>query len=190
MPTDYTKFTTDELQSELEAIAGDAQARFGSSSATQLNWKPAATRWSIAQCLDHLIVINGEYEPIFEAIVAGRKKSRLLERIPGLPGWMGRMMVRSLSPGAPRKLQAPKTAVPAASGIDPQIVTRFVAHQRELQSRLRQMEAFDPARTIITSPFLALIPYSLLDTFRILVAHERRHLEQALRVMDDPRFPA
>ena len=47
----------------------------------------------------------------------------------------------------------------------------------------------DPIKTIITSPLLALVTYSLDDTFMILTHHCRRHFNQAERVTESDRFP-
>jgi hypothetical protein len=43
--------------------------------------------------------------------------------------------------------------------------------------------------TIMTSPFLKAITYSVLDGCRLIVAHDHRHFEQARRVMQSPGFP-
>jgi hypothetical protein len=43
--------------------------------------------------------------------------------------------------------------------------------------------------SIITSVVSPVVTYSLLDAYRILVAHERRHFQQAERVMQMPGFP-
>jgi hypothetical protein len=44
-------------------------------------------------------------------------------------------------------------------------------------------------RTVVTSPVTAVATYSLLDAYRIVVAHERKHFEQARRVTCVPGFP-
>lgn len=44
-------------------------------------------------------------------------------------------------------------------------------------------------RTIITSPALNFVTYSLMDAYRILVVHERRHFQQARRVIEESGFP-
>jgi hypothetical protein len=54
---------------------------------------------------------------------------------------------------------------------------------------MRSLENKDPAETIITSPFASVVVYSLLDAFRLIVAHERRHFAQAQRVMETAGFP-
>jgi hypothetical protein len=102
----------------------------------------------------------------------------------------GRIMIQSLSPDSGRTFKAPRTAQPASSDVAPDIVGRFVTHQRELAERMKSLEPKNPSRTIITSPFARPIVYSLLDAFRLIVAHERRHLLQAQRVTTAVAFPA
>jgi hypothetical protein len=187
---DYQKLTLPQVYDEAEAIAGDAKALFGHLNREQLNWKPAADSWSVAQCLDHLITINREYYPVFDRILKGEHRRTLLHRLPLLSAMFGRLMVKALSPNSSQKLKAPATARPSSSSIDQQIVEHFITQQRETLGRMRSLENRDPAETIITSPFASVVVYSLLDAFRIVVAHERRHFAQAQRVMDTDGFPA
>ena len=39
------------------------------------------------------------------------------------------------------------------------------------------------------SPFVSQITYSVLDGYRLIAAHQRRHFEQAERVTRHPDFP-
>ena len=41
----------------------------------------------------------------------------------------------------------------------------------------------------MASPFVGIVTYSVLDGWRLMVAHERRHVQQARRVMATPGFP-
>jgi hypothetical protein len=109
--------------------------------------------------------------------------------MPVLPGLFGKMLIKSQAPGSHQKFKAPTLAQPSASAIDPRVVDRFVANQRETISKLRQMEKLDLARIVLTSPFLKVIIYSALDAARLIVAHERRHFAQAQRVMETEGFP-
>jgi hypothetical protein len=47
----------------------------------------------------------------------------------------------------------------------------------------------DIDKTIITSPILSIVTYSLRDAFQFLVTHERRHINQAVRVKGNENFP-
>ena len=187
---DYRALTLPQVYSEAEAIGRDAPALFGYLTAEQLNWKPAPDSWSVAQCLDHLIAINRAYYPTFDQVLRGEYKKTLTHRLPFLPRVLGRVMISALSPVVKQKYRAPNTARPSTSSIDPTIVARFVAQQQEMLGKMRSLENKHPARVVITSPFAGAIVYSLLDAFRLIVAHERRHFAQAQRVMEMSGFPA
>jgi hypothetical protein len=190
MITDFTKLTLPEILAETEAIAADANRAFGGLNARQLNWKPAADAWSVAQCLEHLMAANHEMFPIMDEAMAGKKRTRFFERLPVLPGLSGKLMVKVVSPDSKQKLKAPRAARPAASAIDAEVVRRFVTHQREIAGRINGLERLNAAQVVMTSPFASFVAYSLLDACRLVVAHERRHLAQARRVMETPGFPS
>ena len=44
-------------------------------------------------------------------------------------------------------------------------------------------------KTIITSPILSIVTYSLRDAFQFLVTHERRHINHAIRIKANDNFP-
>lgn len=186
---DYQNLTLPQIYDETEAIAGDARTLFGHLNPRQLNWKPSADSWSVAQCLEHLITSNRSYDPAFDLILKGAYSKTFMHRIPFLPGFFGRILIKSVSPDARRKLKAPGLAQPSSSAIEPQIVERFIANQRETLAKMKSLEDGDPAKIIVTSPFLSVVVYSALDAFRLIVAHERRHFAQAQRVTQAEGFP-
>jgi hypothetical protein len=186
---DYFNLSLTEVFAEAEAIAGDARTHFGHLDSQQINWKPADDRWSVGQCLDHLIASNRAFYPQFDQIVSGAKQPTLWEKMPVIPGLFGKMLIKALLPGNTQKYKAPPTVQPSASVIDPQIVTTFINHQCEVIAKLKALEMYKPDKTVITSPFLKVMTYSVLDAGRIVVVHERRHFAQAQRVMETGGFP-
>jgi hypothetical protein len=186
---DYVNLTLSEVFEEAEAIAADAKTLFGHLNERQLNWKPGADSWSVAQCLEHLIAVNSAFHPQFDRIVAGENKPTLWERAPVLPGLFGKLLVKSQAPNSHQKFKAPALAQPSTSAVDPKVVDRFIQNHRETISKLRAMERLDPARIVVTSPFMKLIIYSALDAARLTITHERRHFAQAQRVMEAEGFP-
>jgi hypothetical protein len=178
-----------QISDEADAIARDAQSTFGRLNAEQLNWKPSAEQWSVAQCLDHLIAANRAFFPAFDKAINGTKQSRFVERLPLLSGFWGWLLIKSLMPDNKQKLKAPSLATPSASAIDPGIVGQLVAHQQEVIGKMKAIETGNLVGVIMTSPFVGFITYSLLDACRIIVVHERRHFAQAERVMAMDSFP-
>jgi len=185
----YQNLTLPQIFDEAETIIGDARTLFDPLDERQLNWKPAADSWSVAQCLEHLISINREYFPVFDRILKGDYRKTLLHRLPFLSVMFGRMMVKALSPNSHQKFKAPSSARPSSSSFGPQVVGRFITHQRETLAKMKSLQEYDLAKIVITSPFASVVVYSLLDTFRLIVAHERRHFAQAQRVMEADGFP-
>jgi hypothetical protein len=178
-----------EVGTELDAIARDTQSLFGRLDERQLNWRPDATAWSVAQCFDHLLNANRE---MFQAMDAARDPARprtVWQKLPILPGVFGRLLIKSQTPDSKRKFTAPRQATPSSSTIDAGIIERFGAHQLEAAARVRALDGSGADRIVMVSPFVAFIAYSVLDGCRLLVAHERRHFEQARRVTRESGFP-
>src|SRR5215216_3418295 len=113
---DYRKADLPGLIAAVNLVASEAKSTFGHLTASQLNWKPSAERWSVAQCFEHLLTSNKGYLPIVEGVLA-RKKRTFWERMPVIPGLAGGLLIKSLDPATTRKLKAPKSFQPAQSDI-------------------------------------------------------------------------
>jgi hypothetical protein len=187
---DYTKITVAEAIREIERVTTEVRRDFGMLSPEQLNWKPAPDRWSIGECLEHLITANSTYFAIVEGILAGRYAKPIGGRIPGYAGLCGRMLVNAVSPQATRKVKTMPVFEPARSAVDANEVARFAEHQHKLIELVRRSERLDLEKTIVASPATSMIVYSLLDAWRLIAAHEARHLEQARKVMKAEGFEA
>lgn len=179
----------DGLAAQARATAAHVQARFGPLSAAQLNWKPAPDRWSVGQCLDHLLTADGAYFPVFETVREGRYRKTLWQRMPVLPGFFGRMLLKAIDPANTRKSKAPAVFAPASSQVGTDIVRRFGEQQARLVEHLQAGGSLDLDGTIIASPVTPVVTYSLFDAFRILVRHAQRHVQQADRVVALDGFP-
>ena len=190
MSVGQTNGETDGLVAELEAVAEDASKVFGNLSAAQLNWKPSAEQWSVGQCFDHLIVTNRCFFPDIERVAAGKYKSSLWGRVSPLSGFFGRFILKALDPEKGRKTKAPRVFEPARSDVAADVIEQFAVHQEELSARMRATAGADLRGLKVTSPVSAVATYSLLDAYRIVVAHERKHFEQARRVTQAAGFPA
>ena len=177
------------LLEQLSAVTDDARRAFGRLNAAQLNWKPAPERWSVGQCFDHLIATNRTFFADIEKVAAGTHRTSLWGRVSPLSGFFGRLVLKSLDPEKGRKTKAPRVFEPSSSDVAPDVIERFASHQEELAGRMRETANVDLARMIVTSPVSPVATYSLLDAYRIVVAHERKHFEQARRVTETEGFP-
>ena len=178
------------LVRELEAVGREAREVFGSLSAAQLNWKPSAERWSVGQCFDHLITTNRTFFPDMERVAAGTHRGTLWARVSPFSGYFARYILGALDPSKGRKIKAPRAFLPAESDVAADVIGRFVGNLSEVAARMRATEGVDLRRTVIASPAMAFVTYSLFDVYRIFVAHARKHFEQARRVTQAGGFPA
>ena len=176
--------------SSLKQSADDARASFGGLSAEQLNWKAAQKTWSVAQCLDHVIVTNSLYLPLFEKLRTGEFKDTFWQRISPLSGYFGRYLIKSIDPANVKPMKTTSRAFPASSAIDAGIVDRYTAHQQEMVDALRKLPADLDTSMILTSPLMGLVTYSLADALTFTPMHCERHINQAKRVMAEPGFPS
>lgn len=187
---DYRHQSLDEVVRGLRDVAADAQRAFGGLDEPALNWQPDPSAWSVAQCFEHLVITNGLMQRA-AAVALDRTHTRTFwERLPLVPRIYGTLLIRSQQPAAKRKFKTSVQATPSASGVAPDVVARFVQQQADLGAWCQAVGEPDAARAIMTSPFAGFIVYSVLDGCRLIVAHDRRHFEQAVRVSETPGFPA
>lgn len=177
------------LIGELENITAEAKAKFSGLSSEQLNWKPAAGSWSVGQCFDHLITANRGMAAKIEPVTQGKQKATFFEKLPFLPKLFGGFITRAVAPESPRKIKNPGIFDPAESDISADVIERFLEDQNKIAAVMRAGGNVDPEKIIMTSPVAVFITYSLLDGYRIIVWHEKRHLQQAERVMQTGGFP-
>lgn len=177
-----------DVTTELNAIAADARDSFGSLSGEQLNWKPAAESWSVAQCLDHLIKTNEQFYPEFDKLASGNRKNTFWQNYSPFTGMGGRFLVNAVMNDS-KKVKAPSKAIVPPSDIDADIVEKFATNIEDVCGMIEACSSADLKKTVVTSPFLAVMTYTLDDAYTVLVEHSKRHIRQAKRVIETEGFP-
>lgn len=178
---DYLSLSLGDVKAGLHEVARDTQNAFGGLTVKELNWKPDATSWSVAQCFEHLVTGN-------ELLVDAARRSltqpasSVWQRVPLLPRFFGRALIKSQGPKVTKKYVAPAKAQPVSSEVRGDIIQRFVDQQESARRWLDTIDQPAAERAIMISPFISFITYSVMDGVRLMVAHDRRHFEQARRV--------
>jgi len=155
----------------------------------QLNWKPDVSKWSIAQCLDHLIVSNSSYFPTFDKLINKTYQLPLLQKLNPFNKVFGPIMVRHLGPQSKQKLKNPKIFTPSTSTLPSTIIDDFSKHQEILINYFNELNFLDKDKIVITSPASSFITYSLHHAMQIITVHEQRHINQAKNVLNHPNYP-
>lgn len=176
------------ITGELGKVIADARASFGSLSSEQLNWKPTVDSWSVAQCLDHLIKTNEQFYPEFEKLASGNRKNTFWQNYSPFTGMGGRFLINAVMNDS-KKAKAPSKNIVPPSDIPADIVERFTASFEDVITKIEACSSVDLKRTVVSSPFLAVMTYTIDDAYTVLVEHSKRHIRQAKRVMEAEGFP-
>lgn len=157
----------------------------------QLNWKPDARQWSIAQCLEHLAVTSRQFNGYFAQLIEGaRLKWPTNGAIRYRPSLVGGWLIKQVVPETTRKVPAPKVFRPSDSSAIQNALGLFLKQQEEFVRFVKQSEGVDYNRARLRSPVTPLMRYSLADAFVVTIVHGYRHLAQANRVKAMPNFPS
>jgi hypothetical protein len=179
----------DAFRRQFERLADDADALAQPLIDEQFNWRPPSGAWTVAQCIDHLNVTARVYLPKLDEGIAEAIRRGLYGEGPFRYNLLARLFVRSQEPTTTMKFKATKVLLPAPARRKQETLAAFRAYQVQFIDRLRQANGLDLARARVKSPVLDLLRMPLGSGFALMEAHERRHLQQARRVIADPAFP-
>ncbi|QDH79772.1 DinB family protein [Echinicola soli] len=176
----------DYWQKSLATTTQDFQSAFQHLDKEQLYNKPNADTWSIAENIQHLMVINRSYFPIFEQIVEGRYQKPFIGNIGFLNKAIGNMILKSVAPDNAKKIKTIPIWKPEKLETHEQedLLQVFEAHQKELSDWFTRLKPALEKQQVIHSPANRLIAYPLEMALDIITTHERRHLKQAKRVLE------
>jgi hypothetical protein len=171
-----------EYRRQFEAIRRDAELLLGELTQSQLLWRARADSWSIADCLNHLVV-TGEQSlvNIRRAVVDARARGHSAGGS-YRHGRIGNWLVRLMDAPATVRFKAPKAYRPMTNVTPSEIVVRFFLLQDELLHAIEEANGIDLAAVKVSNPVSSWFRLSLGQELAFTAAHERRHLAQAERV--------
>ncbi len=168
----------DAWQMEIASITWEFKKMAEKLEPGDIHYKPDQSVWSIAENLSHLIQINSSYFPIFDQVIQDLYKAPFLAQLPYVPNVIGQLLHRSMTSQGKTRTFRQWEPSPVLDGI----VSQFKDHQMEFSSYVQKLEPFVEKGAIIHSPASRLLPYRLDQAIDILVAHEKRHLNQCKNV--------
>jgi hypothetical protein len=179
-----------DLERQLDAIVVEAESLLSGLSEAQVNWRPAADRWSVGDCLSHLDTGIRTAMPALDAAIDTARARGWTGQGPLRYGWFARWMVRSQEPPVTRRVRTFPVFFPAQGPHDVTALRAgFRATRDALRERLARAEGLDWKRARVVSPASRFfrLPFGAYVAF--LLAHDRRHLWQARGVKAHPDFP-
>lgn len=170
------------IEQELAAATTRAARLVDRTSEAAFHRRPRPGHWSIGECLIHLSLTTQSYLPLIDdTLQIGRLT------VPGNPARFRRDLIGWLlclisEPPYRLKASTQPRFVPEATGTRAEVLAEFVHLQQELTVRVHRAAGLELGRLRIVSPFNGRLEYSLYSCFRIIPAHQRRHLWQGERV--------
>lgn len=186
MPTDLAQLA--HLARLADSVTDDAERLVEGLTDAQLLWRPAPARWGVADCFAHLVMLGALYYPgVRAALDRAPRRDRAAAAPPYRRTVLGRLMIRLMGPRARLRVPTSTRLVPPAG--DPAAPVRFVAQQALLRQLIDDAGTRDLRGLHVRSPLRRAVSLRVVETLELLVVHERRHLVQACRVMEEPEFP-
>lgn len=166
----------------LDSVTEKVKAEFSDLNQEQLNWKPNTKKWSIAEVLEHLVLVNQSYEIVLADAANGTSNPGFTAKIPFIVKMLGDAIYKSVEPTRAKKIKTFAVWEPVSSNVDEDILSQFLEYQSILKELIMKNKTFLERDIVIPSPANRYIVYKLRKAVEIIVSHEERHLNQALEV--------
>ena len=167
----------------VDKVTSDFLRVFGSLSLTDLNWRPRADAWSIAQNIDHLIILNNSYFPLVNGLRTGEIKPHFITKFKFVVDRAGQYLLEGVQSAPMKKFKTLPMWQPRKTVSDKLFLEEFEQHQESLKKLIADSYDLLDKEAVIFSPANRFIVYRLSTAFDILLAHEKRHFEQAAGVL-------
>ncbi len=182
MATQTAQVLIDDLASDVRTILVVTES-LKNKTMSELNRPAKDGGWSATQVLAHLNFYAGFYLPAIENALT--KADRNIKTTYS-SGWLGDYFTRLMAPKADgqvkSKMKSPKNAIPAFN-LDAQFeLDRFIAFQYQLLNVLEIARKVNMESVRIPTSLSSMVKLKLGDTFRFVIAHEQRHMEQIKRL--------
>jgi hypothetical protein len=146
----------------------------------QWKYKPRPDRWSVAEIVEHLAVIEDIIKGVFARLPDGAAAAAGRDVAKTDAEMLAKLLDRSV------KFEAPPQARPAARWTPADALQHFLASRAENAELLRSTPGLR-AHTVLHPVFGPLDGYQWMLA---VAAHSARHTQQILEVKADPGFPS
>lgn len=146
--------------------------------------RPNPGSWSAAECLSHLSISTEMFLPVLGGAIADAKtKGMKSDKKPSMDV-VGRVLRWFLEPPIRQRVKTAAPFVPKAVRAKAEAFGEFSSLQSKLIDLLHESAGLDLRKMKIISPFDKRVKYNVYSAFRIVAAHQRRHLWQAEKAVE------
>jgi hypothetical protein len=149
-------------------------------------WRPAPDRWSVGQCIAHLVVTGNHALRTIDAMCSEARRTGSHGTGPFRHPRLGNLFVRINEPPYRMRVKTSPQFEPADAHDRAALIADFLSLQDVLIERAHGADGLNLSapRSVLFGPFRL----TLGQWFGFTASHERRHLWQARNVVEHPRF--
>ena len=177
----------EDVEQELNEATARAQRLVGSTEPRLFTVRPNPASWSAAECLAHLSLTTETFLPKLKQTIEDARRQGLNADARPSMDLFGRLLKWFLEPPVRKRVKTSAPFVPKAVRARAEAIAEFIAFQLRLIDVLHNARGLDVNRIRILSPFDPKVKYNIYSAFRILAAHQRRHLWQAEKAVEELR---
>ena len=166
------------VEKELDEATRRAWSLVHSTDGRMFTVRPHPSSWSAAECIAHLSMSTEMFLPVISAAMDEARRRGLKPRPPRMD-LLGRTLRWFLEPPIRQRVKTSAPFVPKAVRAKADAFAEFAALQGKFAELVNRAREVDVTRVKIVSPFDRRVRYNVYSAFRIVVAHQRRHLWQA-----------
>ena len=150
--------------------------------ASILNKKESTEKWSALECIAHLNFYSDFYLPEFDRRIRLSGYTRPSDTFNS--GLLGNYFAKIVGPldGA-KKMKTLKISDPIHSEVDPGTLAKFKEHLMQTLVLLEKASEVNLVKTKTSISISKFIKLRLGDGFRVVIYHNQRHIEQALKAV-------
>ncbi|HUP47189.1 MAG TPA: DinB family protein [Thermoanaerobaculia bacterium] len=168
-----------DLEQELDEAAERARRLVESTEPRLFTVRPDLWSWSASECMAHLSLSSEMFIPLLRGAIDEARRRGVTGEEPPSMDLLGRILRWFMEPPVRKRLKTSAPFVPKGVRAKAEALGEFMALQRRLVELVRSAEGIALSRVKVVSPFDKRARYNVYSAFRIITAHQRRHLWQA-----------
>ena len=168
-----------DLRSQFEDCSVQVREMFSAHDEARLKQRPPKGGWCAAECIVHLTLTTGNYEPIFQDGFARAVKGRE----PYVKDFKGRLLIWIMEPPYRMGVKTRASFEPVNVGPVAQVLADFLDSQKTMFARVERANGLALDQVKVASPFKESVTYNMYSLFWIIAAHQRRHIWQARQAL-------
>lgn len=183
-PTMTQQELLDQLEQELRGVLETARTQIAPLSDSALRQRPSAPKaWNALECIEHLNLHYNDYISQIELAIHKAKAHKFVA-VPQEPvryNWLGKTAVNRVRSSKPKGFKAEKRYNPLGRELGPHVVKSYIINCEKLVRILQLSREVDLNKARIRFAPFSLLKYQLGNLLEFMVAHNQRHLAQAIR---------